>query len=399
MIQFFLLIFIIGFLIMSCGKDDKITEIQACDIQIDPSIKIDTAWKQNYGEFTAVKFFEKYFIVSKLDSNMTIYSNNDGKMMAKLEPPLISRGSLYDCQIENDYYYGFLKNKILRYNIITKEYQFFPFSGDENFVKIVDDEYYFPDGNFLLKGNFKNSNFDTILNYNKLIPDSFFEGNFAFYNDKLYGYDLLAFILKTYNPAIDDSENSLIVYSLKTKHVLKKVTIPRSSYSFSVYTNYDMIIFNSSPFKLVYYVDDGNYFVMNNFLWSNSEVLAIPRKKTINENYKPKVFFNNEYLTCYDFYNTNSNWSCKYTHAYNLSSINLIDSKNNEITYIGYLNKNDYKYYLQDPYTGVKVSEIDVTAEYSPKFSYQYYVSDIIDNKYIIMTLGGNFYRFDIIKI
>ncbi len=399
-IQFCLLILILSFLLFSCDKNDNISQPQACDIQIDPSIKIDTSWKQSYGEFTAVKFFDKYFIVSKLDSNMTIYSNNDGKMMAKLEPPLISRGSIYDCQIENDFYYGFYNDKILRYNILTNEYQYYAFSGNENFIKIIDDEFYFPQDSFFLKGNFKNSVIDTIFNFKKIIPHSEFMPNFAMYKNKNFpGYDELGFVLHGYDYTVDYTVDHLLVYDLKSKRVTYKISGLITSYTIQVDVIDEMLIFNGGKFKYIYNIEDGNFFVMNTPFSFSRDVLSIPSKKINNEYIQAKVFFNNPTLTCYNFYSANSIWNCKYTQAYNLSSINLKDSKNDELTYIAYLSTNDYNYYLQDPNSGFKVAKIDVTGEYSPKFSYQYYVSDIIDNKYIIMTLGGNFYRFDIRKI
>ena len=91
---FWIFVFVSSF--MSCVKEcpKPPEEIQACDTDIDKSIKFDTLWNINIGEDSRVKYFDKY-IVSSDNEEYNFYSAETGELLKTIDANQLEESFFY----------------------------------------------------------------------------------------------------------------------------------------------------------------------------------------------------------------------------------------------------------------------------------------------------------------
>ena len=120
---FWFFVFVSSFMscVTECPKPPE--EIQACDTDIDKSIKFDTLWNINIGNDSRIKYFDKYIVSSDSDNEeYNFYSTETGELLKTVDANQFEESFFYRMQIIGDYACANgsgLHPVITKYNLLT----------------------------------------------------------------------------------------------------------------------------------------------------------------------------------------------------------------------------------------------------------------------------------------
>ncbi len=340
---FWIFVFVSSF--MSCVKEcpKPPEEIQACEMDIDKSIKFDTLWNINVENASRIKYFDKYIVSSDSDKKeYNFYSAETGELLKTVDANQFEESYFFRMQIAGDYACAFgagLKPVITKYNILTDEIQISD-SLEYGRPFIFKEDYFYYSTRFaILKNNYKGETLDTILKYNE--DRSFFD---------IYG--MLAtekYIISVYNDRKQDVMRFLVV-DIDKKKVKDNLVFSLGHWinDFNIMDN--LVNVSCDELKFSYNLNTSEYFVNRGDKLSETGIYSISNVH-LNENQETSVilFYSNDYMNAYDFYSGDLLWKCNGQSV--MMPIHIKDSKGKEFTYLARSNKDAFS--LIEPNTGV----------------------------------------------